>query len=59
MFTGSTYAGREIHLILPKDFLRLLFTFPKEISAGTFPAVTKILRKQLPTKVIAGNLNPW
>nr|ABD32597.1 hypothetical protein MtrDRAFT_AC149577g17v1 [Medicago truncatula] len=30
-----------------------------EISAGEFPAVPKILRKQLPTKVLPGNLNPW
>jgi len=29
------------------------------IFAGKFPAVPKILRKQLPTKLLAGNLNPW
>jgi len=30
-------------------------------TAQTFPAVPKILRKQLPTNfvVLAGNLNPW
>jgi len=59
MFTGSTYTGRETHPILPKYFLRINFTFPEEISAGTFPAVSKILRKQLPTKVLPGSANPW
>jgi hypothetical protein len=29
-----------------------------EISAGNFPADSKIRRKQLPIKVLAGNQNP-
>jgi len=37
---------------IPEDFAALYLFQTK------FPAVPKILRKQLPTKVLAGNLNP-
>ena len=34
-------------------------TFRADIFAGRFPADPKILRNQLPTKVLPGNRNPW
>jgi len=36
----------------------LFIEVPAVVYAG-FPADSKILRKQLPAKVLVGNLNPW
>jgi hypothetical protein len=52
--------------ILLQSYLRIVcrkdaaefFSFMAENSAGKFPADSKIRRKQLPTKVLAGNQNP-
>jgi len=44
---------------MTKTFMRIFFTLPEVFSAGTFHAVHKILRKQLPSKVLPRNMNPW
>ncbi|AES58631.1 hypothetical protein MTR_1g006620 [Medicago truncatula] len=43
---------------LTNNFLRILLAFPEEISIGKFPAVSKIIRKHLPTKVLLGRAIP-
>jgi len=55
----ETFTGRGISPTLTKNFLQILLAFPEEIFVGKFPAVSKILKKQLPTKVLSGSANPW
>lgn len=50
------HGQKKIPSTLTKGFLRILYTLPEEISASKFPAVHKILMKQLPTNVLPGFL---